>query len=29
MYACMNFNKQLSMDNVNEYDLNYASLVLY
>ena len=29
MYASIyNFNKQLPMDNVKEYDLNYAILVL-
>ena len=30
MYTCTdNFNKQLPMDNANEYDLNYAILVSY
>ena len=29
MNACMNYKKQLLMDNANEFDLYYASLVLY
>ena len=28
-YTCINFNKQLPMDNMKEYDLNYAILVSY
>ena len=29
MYTCMNLNKQLAIDYVKEYDLNYAILVLH
>ena len=28
-YTCMDFNKQLPMDNANEYGLNYANCVSY